>query len=132
MPPLPRAAIGPAKWWQTCMGTMQFRCTIARETSTGLARNGSKFGSAPAQYMTIPTSSPAVASTILAMASCAARSTATARASAPVSARMAAATSSRTPWRRARSTTSSPRSAIARAYAAPTPSEAPATSAHGP
>src|SRR5262245_20354246 len=49
IPPRPRATIGPAKWWHTCSGTTQLRCTIASAVSTGWARKGSKFGSAPAQ-----------------------------------------------------------------------------------
>lgn len=49
MPPLPRRTIGGAKWWHSCMGTMQLRCTIASAASIELARNGVKFGSAPAQ-----------------------------------------------------------------------------------
>ncbi len=52
--------------------------------------------------------------------------------STPLADRIDDATSSSTSCRRASRTTLSPRSAIARAYAAPTPSDAPATRAHGP
>src|ERR1700756_1574572 len=69
---------------------------------------------------------------ILLVAVCSARSTAKVRVWAPVRAAMPAATSSRTAWRRATSTTFTPRSASPSAKAAPTPSDAPATSAHGP
>ena len=44
-----RCTIAGAKWWHSCIGTTQLRCTIASAVAIGLARNGSKFGSAPAQ-----------------------------------------------------------------------------------
>src|SRR6202011_3741174 len=97
-----------------------------------LARNGSKLGSEPAQYTRQPISRSFVASVIAAVALGWARSTASVRVWTPVRVLIPAATSSRTPWRRDRSTTLTPRSASPSANAAPTPSEAPATTAHGP
>ena len=38
MPPRPRSAIGPARWWQSCMGTVQLRCTMDSAVSSELSR----------------------------------------------------------------------------------------------
>src|ERR1700724_177571 len=97
-----------------------------------LARNGSKLGSEPAQYTRQPISRSFVASVIATVAPGWARSTASVRIWTPVRLLIPAATSSSTAWRRDSSTTLTPRSASPSANAAPTPSEAPASRAHGP
>src|ERR1700730_3174929 len=55
IPPRPRSTIAGAKWWHSCIGTMQLRTTIASALWMELARNGSKLGSEPAQYTRQPT-----------------------------------------------------------------------------
>jgi hypothetical protein len=79
IPPLPRSTMAGAKWWQSCIGTMQLRRTIASAASIGLARNGLKFGSAPAQYTRKPILRSPVAAAIAAAAPGSARSTASVR-----------------------------------------------------
>ena len=132
IPPRPRSTIDRPKWWVSCIGAKQFRCSIPSAELSSLSRKGTISVSDPAQYTSRPISRSAVAAAIFSAALPSDRSTTNVRVWAFDRDSTASATSSRACCRRASKTTLSPRAASSAAKAAPTPSEAPATRAQGP